>query len=491
MPNVQAKEIEFDHATGYGTFQTLANYLDVGYWNESGGRTDRWFDIAANGDQILFNVSWSQSDSNGLTAEGKTLAREALKMYEAVLGINFVETTSQDTTTDIFFGDSDDGAWHSGIMNSGQGGSINYAEINIDGTGPIGDDAFQDFLHEIGHALGLGHQGDYSNGDSYPDDVHWLNDTRQLSTMSYISQTDNTNDGGTSDATNVSAMPVDWLALSDEYGQQGYGVSNAFTGNTTWGFNTNITSTVSAAYNQLAALADTNSFCIVDGGGIDTVDWSGYSSDQKINLTVPTASTTGFGTPSSVGGLVNNMYVAVGTLIENAVSGSGDDTMTGNGAANTIDGGVGTDSIVGGMGADSLIGGGGSDTFSGGNGGDTLYGGNDADVLVGGTDNDVFDYNAFSDSAFGGPIDTIAVGSGGTVAFQGAGATAGDRFDFSGLGDLHFGDNAQGGIWLANVGTVTHCYVNQDNATDAELDVAINDGSVLASAYTAADFLFV
>ncbi|MXQ12543.1 calcium-binding protein, partial [Microvirga makkahensis] len=55
------------------------------------------------------------------------------------------------------------------------------------------------------------------------------------------------------------------------------------------------------------------------------------------------------------------------SLIENAVGGSGNDTLTGNNAANTLKGGVGTDRLAGGRGNDILDGGTGTDTvvFSG------------------------------------------------------------------------------------------------------------------------------
>ncbi|MXQ13888.1 calcium-binding protein, partial [Microvirga makkahensis] len=55
------------------------------------------------------------------------------------------------------------------------------------------------------------------------------------------------------------------------------------------------------------------------------------------------------------------------SLIENAVGGSGNDTLTGNDAANTLKGGVGNDRLAGGNGDDVLDGGMGTDTvvFSG------------------------------------------------------------------------------------------------------------------------------
>jgi len=59
------------------------------------------------------------------------------------------------------------------------------------------------------------------------------------------------------------------------------------------------------------------------------------------------------------------------------------------------------------------------------------------------------------------------------------------------LGDLNWGGTDRGSIYLKNVGSVTHCYVNIDNDAPAELDIAIFDGAVRAGVYTAADFDFV
>jgi serralysin len=71
----------------------------------------------------------------------------------------------------------------------------------------------------------------------------------------------------------------------------------------------------------------------------------------------------------AVGNIANALLYHGDTrsLIENAVGGSGSDTLTGNDAANWLKGGIGDDRLIGGMGNDTLDGGAGSDTavFSG------------------------------------------------------------------------------------------------------------------------------
>lgn len=94
---------------------------------------------------------------------------------------------------------------------------------------------------------------------------------------------------------------------------------------------------------------------IWDGGGNDTLDFSGYVQDQKISLKE--------GTFSDVGGLKGNVSIAYGTTIENAIGGSGNDWLIGNAANNELRGGDGNDVLYGAEGADRLWGGKGKDTF--------------------------------------------------------------------------------------------------------------------------------
>jgi Ca2+-binding RTX toxin-like protein len=158
-----------------------------------------------------------------------------------------------------------------------------------------------------------------------------------------------------------------------------------------------------------------------------------------------------------------------------AINGTGNtlaNVMTGNAAANVLSGLAG------------------NDTLSGGNGYDVLVGGEGADVLIGGAGADRFDFNAVSEST-SLARDTIN-------GFDGAGRAVGDRIDLSdidantgvsGNQAFIFGGTGAGHISLVNSGTTTILNANVDADTTFEFVLAIADGGVLASAYTAADFI--
>ena len=77
------------------------------------------------------------------------------------------------------------------------------------------------------------------------------------------------------------------------------------------------------------------------------------------------------------------------STIENAVGGSGDDSLTGNSLGNVLTGNNGNDILVGHGGNDQLLGGSGRDILIGGLNSDMLIGGADDDILIAGrTPND-------------------------------------------------------------------------------------------------------
>ena len=107
---------------------------------------------------------------------------------------------------------------------------------------------------------------------------------------------------------------------------------------------------------------------IWDGGGNDTYDASNYGDGVEIDLRpgeFSTISVAQLGTPGALGN-VGNAYLYYGdlrSLIENAIGGDGNDTLTGNEADNALDGHAGNDTLDGGGGNDSMSGGADNDIY--------------------------------------------------------------------------------------------------------------------------------
>jgi serralysin len=99
----------------------------------------------------------------------------------------------------------------------------------------------------------------------------------------------------------------------------------------------------------------------------------------------------------SVGRLTDNFGIAYGVTIENAIGGSGADTIIGNEVDNVLTGNAGDDILNGNDGNDTLYGGVGDDTLNGGNGNDILDGGVGVDSMTGGAGNDLYFVDSIGD----------------------------------------------------------------------------------------------
>jgi Ca2+-binding RTX toxin-like protein len=147
-------------------------------------------------------------------------------------------------------------------------------------------------------------------------------------------------------------MVCDIAAIQSLYGAD----TTTRTGNTVYGFHCNLAPSDPELKIYDFNVNHTPIYTIWDAGGSDTLDCSGYSGNQIINLTP--------GAYSSVDGISQNVGIAFHCSIENAVGGSGNDTITGAGNG-TLTGGAGADVfnitagteiiIDLGYGADSLI----------------------------------------------------------------------------------------------------------------------------------------
>ncbi|MFH6786454.1 MULTISPECIES: Hint domain-containing protein [Methylobacterium] len=332
----------------YGTTSRQFHWGEINTAGTGGGTLNYYFDPSAN---------WNAGEQESLAS--------GLSMWSAVANISFQQTASSANANITFTRNSNQQAYaSSGSYDHPVGTSTitppidNTVTISMDigdtsrpenGFGGLGD--FQrggygvmTTLHEIGHALGLGHGGPY-NGTNTASQQLGPYDNRVSSLMSYFNP----------DATLAYASPVvgtnwttggaayyptTWMPLDIDAIQRLYGAQTSGPLNTaqTFGYNTTITGSLKPYFDFTVNTRPVLTLYDTAASG-NTLDLSQSGDAATLNLNP--------GTYSSAFGMINNIAIYDKTYIQNVLCGSGNDVCTINSTlGNKIDGGGGNNKAI-------------------------------------------------------------------------------------------------------------------------------------------------
>jgi len=300
-----------------------------------------------------FPLQWSSNAISvnvvGLSTPEQVLAVAALAQWASVAPLTFTFTSG---AADITYIDSGTGLVATTTDTLPLSGQYLQAETidistgwfdsdggTMDGRTGVGSYDFQTYLAQTGLALGVGSRVSFPGVTINPGGV--ISDTAGAITNTLASESLQSSVLSSASLGNFGGNRYDYVVSPQQDDikaiQSLYGAAITQSGDTVYGFH----STAGAVY-DFATYAGYGApaFTIYDSGGNNTLDASGYATNQVIDLES--------GTWSSIGGHTNNIFIYGTTTIQNAVGGSGDDLIIANpNAKGTLTGGGGNDIFEG------------------------------------------------------------------------------------------------------------------------------------------------
>lgn len=370
-------------------------------WGD-GGSENLTFSFPTSTAEYTDNGYTSITNFSAFNAAQQTAVRTALANIASFSKLTFTETTATFAVlryadaTSIFYTTDTSVATHT-KTDPLSTAEANPPELGFGGNAPFsapyaqGDSwyngylnpvlgSFQDaagIMHETGHNLGLkhGHVTQDGHGVTFPM-LPADHNSYEYSVMTYSQfPGDNATNGDNAPDHPTTYMQDDIAALQYLYGAN-YGAT-AHNGNTTYTWSTATGQEFIDGIGQGSPQSNFVLMTLWDGGGVDTYDFSNYSTNLSVDL-APGAWTVLDTSAAHVqrADLGNNgaggaEYFARGnianaltdpnnptettSLIENAIGGSGADTLLGNAIGNTLTGGGGDDTIDGRDGTDTAV----------------------------------------------------------------------------------------------------------------------------------------
>ncbi len=400
--------------------------------------------------------------AKGIQAWEKEAFELAFDLYEQVADVVFVEVDNRaDADFKIITYNGTPGVAASVLgrmsppneLNEGQAefnaGDVRWTEAGLQQGGFY----FTTLIHEFGHGLGMAHPHDNGGRSSVMrgggggtagigGEFGEFGLSQQVITVMSYNKGWATSGYGTPRSGGITGTQVDHYGWAGTLGaldiaviQDKYGV------NEEWATGDDVYTIKD--YNGPGNFYST----IWDAGGTDEIRYEG-ARDATIDLRAATLQYEegGGGRVSHAFGIHGGFTIANAVTIENATSGSGNDTLNGNDADNY------------------LVANSGDDAIDGGGGHDTLVGGAGKDVLTGGAGNDGFRFTALGDSPVGAGRDAISD------------FAEGDKIDLSAVGATTFiaGDRFSGQAGQVRVVTLTdQTIIEYDADGDARADMQI------------------